>query len=69
MDPGAAAASAAQSKTADHAPSLAIPGSRPPVGGLGLLFAIVLNPFSKIPPLIPLRGLFSHPAGAGVDSR
>ena len=36
---------------------------------LGLLFAFVLNTFSKIPPLIPHRGLFSHPPGGGVGSR
>lgn len=36
---------------------------------LGLLFAFVLNPFSKIPPLIPLRGLFSHPPDGGVGPR
>ena len=34
MAPAAEVASAAQRKTADHAPSLALTGSRPPVGGL-----------------------------------
>ena len=58
MAPGAAAASAAQRKTADDAPSLALQDSRPRSGVQDFCLRLSQTPLAKYPPQSPTGGFF-----------